>query len=98
VGYGILFAAEVSKELALLDSSDVNLLYDVVHRTGALPSLMGVDESELLNAFRFDKKNIAGSLQMILLKDIGRPVVVTDTDIPPAALRKALKRLLKTHA
>ena len=36
VGYGILFAAELSKSLAFCDEKDVKLLNDVVHRAGSL--------------------------------------------------------------
>ncbi len=95
VGYGILYAAELSKSLALCDKKDVNLLYDVVHRVGALPTLAGIDPLEVLEAFRFDKKLVAGSLQMILLKGIGKPVIVDSGDIPKDVHKKALRRLLK---
>ena len=82
VGYGILFAAELSKNLALCDEKDVNLLHDVVHRVGTLPSLAGIDPDEVLAAFRSDKKVIGGELQMVLLKGIGKPVIVSEKDIP----------------
>lgn len=95
VGYGILYAAELSKSLALCDKEDVNLLYDVVHRVGTLPTLANIDPHEVLEAFRFDKKLVAGSLQMILLKGIGMPVIVDSRDIPKSAHTQALKRLQK---
>lgn len=95
VGYGILYAAELSKSLALCGKEDVKLLYDVVHRVGTLPTLANIDPHEVLEAFRFDKKLVAGSLQMILLKGIGQPVIVDSSDIPKSAHSKALKRLLK---
>ncbi len=95
VGYGILYAAELSKSLALCDKEDVKLLYDVVHHVGTLPTLANIDPHEVLEAFRFDKKVVAGSLQMILLKGIGQPVIVDSIDIPTSVHTKALKRLLK---
>ncbi|MGB5013614.1 MAG: 3-dehydroquinate synthase [Pyrinomonadaceae bacterium] len=95
VGYGILYAAELSKTLALCDKKDVKLLYDVVHSVGTLPSLTNIDSQEVFEAFRFDKKRSAGSLQMVLLKGIGKPVIVNDDDIPTSAHTKALKQLLK---
>lgn len=76
VGYGILFAAELSKSLANCPEDDINLLNDVVHRVGRLPSLAGVEFENVIRAFRFDKKNIGGSLQMVLLRGIGKPVVL----------------------
>jgi len=95
VGYGILFAAELSKSLALCDDKVVNLIYDVVHRVGTLPSLAGIDATEVIEAFRFDKKNISGSLQMVLLKGLGRPVIVSQQDIPTKAFHTTLKNLLQ---
>lgn len=95
VGYGILFAAELSKTLALLDEKSVNLLYDVVHRCGPLPRLAGIDGHEVFEAFKFDKKQVAGSLQMVLLKGLGKPVILTERDIPQAAIQKVLKKLLQ---
>ena len=98
VGYGILFAAELSKYLALCDEKDVNLLNDVVQRVGALPSLANIDRDEVFEAFRFDKKHLAGSLHMIRLKGIGKPVILTDKDIPRVTTQKVLKELLHKWA
>ena len=98
VGYGILFAAELSKSLALCDQKDVNLLNDVVHRVGALPSLANIDGNEVFEAFKFDKKQLSGSLQMILLRGIGKPVVVTEKDIPRAKAHTVLNELLRKWA
>jgi len=95
VGYGILFAAELSKSLAFCDEKDVKLLNDVVHRVGALPPLDGIDAKEVFEAFKFDKKHLSGSLQMILLKGVGKPVIVTEKDIPRASMQQVLKKLLK---
>ncbi len=94
VGYGILFAAELSKSLALIDEKDVKLLNDVVHRVGSLPTLAGIDGNEVFEAFKFDKKQLSGSLQMILLKGIGKPVIMTDKYIPRTTVQKVLKKLL----
>ena len=94
VGYGILFAAELSNSLAMIDKKSVNLLYDVVHRAGTLPPLADIDRDGVYEAFKFDKKQLSGSLQMVLLKSIGKPVIVIDRDIPQASIQQALKKLL----
>ena len=94
VGYGILFAAELSKTLALCSKNDVELLYGVVQSVGPLPALTGVDPERMLDAFRLDKKNVSGSLQLVLLKGIGKPVIVSDKYIPPAAIKKVLRQCL----
>ena len=94
VGYGILFAAELSKSLALIGEKDIKLLYDVVHRVGALPPLANIEAQEIFEAFRFDKKHLSGSLQMVLLKGIGKPVIRSQTDIPLTTIKSVLKKLL----
>ncbi len=98
VGYGILFAVELSKSLALTSQNNVNLLYDVVHRVGPLPTLAGIDPRDVVEAFDLDKKNIAGSRQFVLLRGIGKPVIVSGRDIPPKALLSVLTKCLKTWA
>ncbi len=95
VGYGIMFAAELSKSLALCDEKDVKLLNDVVHRVGSLPRLANIDEKEVFEAFRFDKKHLAGSLQMVLLNGIGKPLILDEKEIPPSTTQKVLKSFLQ---
>ena len=98
VGYGILFAAELSKALALIDEKSVKLLNDVVHRAGKLPPLGSIDPQEVFEAFKFDKKHLSGSLQMVLLKGIGKPVIRTEKDISPTTVKSVLKKLLRKRA
>ena len=98
VGYGILFAAELSKSLALMDEKDVKLLNDVVHRAGPLPPLANIAAQEVFEAFKFDKKHLSGSLQMVLLKGIGNPVIRTQTDITLSTTKSVLKKLLRKWA
>jgi len=94
VGHGIIFAAELSKKLELLAEDEVKLLNDVVHRTGSLPSLHGIDPSEVFEAFKFDKKNIGKSLQWILLEGIGKPVVKPGSEIPDRILKDTLRTVI----
>lgn len=93
VGYGVIFAATLSKILEILPQDDLELLNDVVHRTGKLPDMPDIDPREILDTFKTDKKAIAGSVNWILLKGIGKPVIISDKDIPRAAIRAALKKI-----
>ncbi|HMT08506.1 MAG TPA: 3-dehydroquinate synthase [Pyrinomonadaceae bacterium] len=95
VGYGILYAAELSKSLDLIDKKSVNLLYDVVRCVGKLPPLEDIVFDEVFEAFRFDKKRSAGTLQMVLLKGLGRPVIVDAVTIPHKHHQNAFERLRK---
>jgi 3-dehydroquinate synthase len=97
VGYGILFAAEVSKKLALLDGKVVNLLRDVVLRAGTLPSLSVVESDQVFQAIRYDKKNIDGSLQWVLLKEIGKPVIVPHSQIGDGLIRRTTKEFISAQ-
>jgi 3-dehydroquinate synthetase len=81
--------------LALIDEKVVNLLYDVVHRTGILPRLDNIDIKKVFEAFRFDKKNISGMLQLVLLEGIGKPVIVSSAEIPRNVLTDALDHLFR---
>lgn len=96
VGHGIIFAGELSKKLELLSGNEVELLNDVVHRAGDLPSLRKIDPAEVLEAFKYDKKNIGSSVQWILLKGIGEPVIVSQDAIPATALKDVIRTVLRT--
>lgn len=96
VGYGIRFAAELSKKLELLGHDEVDLLNDVVHRAGILPAISSIDPSDLLNAFKHDKKQIGNSLHWILLRGIGRPAIVADTEIPRTAIKSTLRAIIQS--
>ena len=90
VGYGILFAAELAKKLEFLDRKVVKLLYDVVHRAGELPPIAGIDPRRLSDALRSDKKSSGGVHHWVLLKDIGKPMIVPHTEIPTKILRSTI--------
>jgi 3-dehydroquinate synthase len=96
VGYGILFAAELSKKLELLDNNAVNLLNDVVHRTGKLPPIGHIAPGDVFDAFRFDKKLVGNDLHWILLNGIGKPVIVPQTEIPRRIIRTLTENFIRT--
>lgn len=96
VGWGIVFAAELSKKLEFLTPDEVELLNGVVHRAGNLPAIGHIDPSGIFEAFNYDKKNIGNSLQWILLKGIGKPVIVPQTTIPNSAIKATLQKVVRT--
>ena len=61
---------------------------------GKLPDTGGINLKEVSETFAFDKKNIGASLQWILLKDIGAPVIVDGADISPDAINETLAKVL----
>ncbi|MBC7900496.1 MAG: 3-dehydroquinate synthase [Saprospiraceae bacterium] len=96
VGYGIRFAAELSKNIGLLESKDVNLLNDVVHRAGKLPPIDHLDPELVFEALKYDKKIVDDSLQWILLKGIGKPVIVPHGEIPLSAILASFNSVIRS--
>jgi len=94
VGCGILFAAELSKKLEILDENELNLLNDVLLRVGRLPDTRNISLEKVFEAFAFDKKTVGNSLQWILLKKIGEPVIVENKDISTSTIYETLKKVL----
>ena len=95
VGYGIIFAATLSKKLELLGQDEVDLLNGVVHRAGILPAISNTDPSKVVEAFKHDKKQVGNSLHWVLLRGIGKPVIVPDADIPRSALNSTLRAIIQ---
>lgn len=94
VGYGIMFAAELSKKLDVFDKDKLNLLNDVLRHVGKLPDTQNINLRKVSETFAFDKKNIGASLQWILLEDIGKPKIVENTNISPTTIYETLKKVL----
>ena len=95
VGYGIMFAATLSKKLEFISQDEVNSLNDVVHRAGILPAISHIDPSKVFQAFRHDKKQIGDSLHWILLRGIGKPVIVPGSAIPQSAISSTFKTIVQ---
>ena len=95
VGYGILFAAELSKKLDIFDKNELKLLNDVVHRVGQLPDTSNIERDKLIEAFVFDKKAIGDSLQWILLERSASPKSSHITTFPNSAIKESLDIILQ---
>jgi 3-dehydroquinate synthase len=96
VGYGILAAAEISKDVANFVQDDIKSLNDVVRLTGNLPNAENIAINDIIRAISFDKKSIGESLQWILIEKIGKPKIFSDRDIPKSVIEKSLRKILKT--
>ncbi|MDQ2746160.1 MAG: 3-dehydroquinate synthase [Acidobacteriota bacterium] len=95
VGYGILFAAELSNKLEIFDDNKLNLLNDVMRRVGKLPDTRTINLKSVSETFAFDKKNIGASLQWILLEDFGKPKIVGGKLIASATIDETLVKILR---
>lgn len=95
VGIGILFAAQIAKELDIFDKDGLKSLNDVVHRAGKFPETSDINLETIIKAFAFDKKSTGETLHWILLEDIGKPCIVKNEDIPTTIIEKSLEKVLQ---
>jgi 3-dehydroquinate synthase len=95
VGQGMLVAGELSKNLGLLDQTELELLTKAVRLCGPLPSARDLDERAVVKAIAHDKKRSAGQVQWVLLERIGRPLIVDGKEISSALLRKSVREVFR---
>jgi 3-dehydroquinate synthase len=97
VGHGMLVAGAISKNLGLLDESELELLTQAVRLCGPLPPVKDLDELAIIDAIAHDKKRSAGQVQWVLLERIGRPRIVNGKEISGTLLRKSLRQIFQTR-
>ncbi len=91
VGYGMLVAGTISSKLELLDADSLELLRDAIGLVGLLrPVCNKLSANQLIEAFEADKKVTNGELQWVLLKGIGKPIIVENSKIPVSVIREAI--------
>jgi 3-dehydroquinate synthase len=95
VGYGMLVAGELSRDLGLIDSGDLNLIRDAVRLCGPLPRADKLEINQIIRALQHDKKSVDGQINWVLLEGIGRPRIVEGRLINAKSLRNSLKAGLK---
>ena len=89
VAVGMVLAARLSADLGLAPATDAERLVVALDALGlptALPA--GLDPDALLPRMRLDKKNLSGTLRLILWRGIGQAFVATGID--EAAVRRVL--------
>ncbi|NOZ74281.1 MAG: 3-dehydroquinate synthase [FCB group bacterium] len=74
VALGMLAAGEISVNKGLLPFKRWIYLKDIIHQC-PLPDVPEVSEAEFLLAIKKDKKMSGGKVHMILLEDLGKPVI-----------------------
>ena len=96
VGYGMLVAGELSRDLGLIDSRDLKQLRDAVRLCGSLPRADKLDINQIIRALQHDKKSVDGQINWVLLEGIGRPRIVEGRLISAKSLRQSLKAGLRS--
>jgi 3-dehydroquinate synthase len=92
VGVGIIIAGQLSKNLGLLSSNELELIIEAVNSCGRLPHSDDLEPRDVLNFITRDKKSIAGNVQWILLEGIGRPRIVSNREIPSRVLEQSISQ------
>jgi 3-dehydroquinate synthase len=95
VGYGMLVAGELSRNLGLIDAGDLRLLRDAVSLCGPLPRADNLEINQIIRALKHDKKSVGGQINWVLLEGIGRPKIVEGRLISAKSLRLSLRAGLK---
>jgi 3-dehydroquinate synthase len=91
VGYGMLVAGELSRNLGLLDPGELELLREAVDLCGRLPRADNLDLNYIISALKHDKKSIDGQINWVLLEGVGLPKIVEGKLISAKSLRLSLR-------
>ena len=89
VAAGTMMAAELSRRLGWLSAADVERVRALMLRAGLPVSGPDLGVSRYLELMSHDKKVIAGSLRLILLKGLGQAVI--HADAPSADIAAAIE-------
>ena len=95
VGYGMLVAGELSRDLGLLDARDFDSLAEAVDLCGPLPRADNLDVNQIIRALQHDKKSVDGQINWVLLEGVGRPKIVEGRLISAGLLRQSLRAGLR---
>jgi 3-dehydroquinate synthase len=95
VGYGMLVAGELSRNLGLIDSGTHDSLRAAVRLCGPLPRADQLDTNQITGALKHDKKSVGGQINWVLLEGIGRPKIVEGRLISAKSLRLSLRAGLR---
>ncbi|MCP9495065.1 MAG: 3-dehydroquinate synthase [Pyrinomonadaceae bacterium MAG19_C2-C3] len=98
VGYGMLAAAEISTRLNLLPETDLQTLRSCIALAGNLPPAADVDTEAVMSRLKFDKKSVGGTLKWVLLKQLGVPQIVDETDVPRHIIKAGIHSSLNASA
>jgi 3-dehydroquinate synthase len=96
VGYGMLVAGEISKNLGLLTDAELKYLRRAVGLCGPLPAADDLNHQQIMRVIQHDKKNVRGKVNWVLLNGFGSPRIVSGGEISNSVLREALKSGLRS--
>lgn len=89
VSIGMCVAAKISEMMGISDNHLTKLHSDIMKLYDLPISLPNIDEEEIINSIKFDKKVRDGKVRWVLLKKISEPYINSNVD--EKILREALK-------
>jgi 3-dehydroquinate synthase len=95
VGYGMLVAGEISKNIGMLACGELESLREAVRLCGPLPRAEDLSIGEIVAAMKGDKKSLAGTTMWVLLERIGRARLLDGKQIDQRLLRSSLRAGLR---
>jgi 3-dehydroquinate synthase len=96
VGYGILVAGEISKNLGMLPADELESLRAAVALCGPRPPAGDLNIAEIINSTKGDKKSVGGIAKWVLLERIGRARIIDGNQIDKGVLRQSLRAALQS--
>ena len=96
VGYGMLVAGEISRNLGLLETSELERLREGVRLCGPLPPADQLNMDQIIQSLQHDKKSVGGQINWVLLERIGSPRIVSGSQISAKLLRLSLRTGLQS--
>ncbi len=91
VSLGLLAAARLSSEILQLDAAYGERLRVLLEALGLPVEMHGVDPALVLRSMASDKKADDDSINMVLLEELGRPVI--NCDVPPGQMEAVVRGL-----
>ena len=96
VGYGMLVAGELSKNLGLLSVMELDSLREAVRLCGPLPKASHLNIDEIARSLQHDKKSVSGQINWVLLERVGSPKIVPGSQISAKVLSLSLRTGLQS--
>jgi 3-dehydroquinate synthase len=91
VGYGMLVAGEISKNIGMLAAGELESLREAVRLCGPLPPAHDLAIDGIIRAMKHDKKSVGGVMRWVLLERIGRARIVEGNQIDKRLLQSSLR-------
>ena len=81
VAFGLLIESEISRRIGWLTDSEKEVISDLIKKYGLIYNKYKINSEDIIKHMKYDKKNIAGKINFVLLKGLNNPVYNQNIDI-----------------